>query len=213
MRSFFLVLLFLMAGLYWGVGSFFAPLTHGLHEETYRDQGGQVSLESVIGTAADSGTRPNVIIILADDLGYGDVGVYGAAVIETPHMDRLASQGMRFSQAYSSAPICSPSRAGLLTGRYPLRSGITQAMQAAGDSLQRKLSYKAGIAFSNLASIDMRGGGNLVKGLPLSELTLAEVLQAAGYHSSAFGKWHLGDFTQWPQFHPFRHGFESLCWF
>lgn len=118
-----------------------------------------------------------------------------------------------FTEAYSSAPICSPSRAGLLTGRYPLRSGIVQAMQAADDSLERRLSLRLGMAMSNLASIDMRGGHNMVRGLPLSEITLAELLHAAGYTTAMFGKWHLGDFTEWPQYHPFEHGFEHFVGF
>ena len=79
--------------------------------------------------AADA--PPNIIFILADDLGYGDLGVQGSRAIKTPHIDRLATEGMRFTNCYASAPICSPSRAGLLTGRYPLRSGIMTAMQAA----------------------------------------------------------------------------------
>ena len=196
--------------LVWGALTFFQPVTHGIDTSMFLDSGATAPQLRIDQRNAG---QPNIVVILADDLGYGDVGAYGGAVIETPHMDRLAQEGMRFTDAYSSAPICSPSRAGLLTGRYPLRSGIVQAMQAAGDSLARRLSFAAGIAMSNLGSIDMRGGHNMVHGLPLDELTIAEMLQQAGYRTAAFGKWHLGDFTEWPQYHPFEHGFDHFVGF
>lgn len=194
----------------WAVSRLFQAETYSIEARQFVDEGIPApQLHNVVGSAR----RPNIVVILADDLGYGDVGAYGGSVIETPHMDQLAQEGMRFSNAYSSAPICSPSRAGLLTGRYPLRSGIVQAMQAAGDSLARRLSVPLGMGMSNLASIDMRGGSNMVNGLPLDEFTVAELLQQAGYRTAAFGKWHLGDFTEWPQYHPFEHGFDHFVGF
>ncbi|MDX1734265.1 MAG: sulfatase-like hydrolase/transferase, partial [Halioglobus sp.] len=199
-----------LLALAWGLTRLAQPQTHGLTTEQFADS---AAPEPVLASTGLAGRPPNIVVILADDLGYGDVGAYGGSVIETPQMDRLAAEGMRFDSAYSSAPICSPSRAGLLTGRYPLRSGIVQAMQAAGDSLPRRLSLQAGIAFSNLASIDMRGGHNMVNGLPQVELTVAELLRQAGYRTGAFGKWHLGDFTEWPEYHPFEHGFDHFVGF
>ena len=109
-------------------------------------------------------SRSNIVIILADDLGYGDIGAYGARKIKTPHIDALAASGVRFTQAYASANVCSPSRAGLLTGRYAIRSG---------------LAWKVVTADST-------------KGLPESEETLAELAGRAGYRTMLVGKWHLG---------------------
>ena len=106
--------------------------------------------------------QPNIVLIIADDLGYGDLGCYGAADASTPHLDRLAERGMRFTDAYVTAPICSPSRAGLLTGRYQQRFGY----------------------FDNWDT-------ELV-GLPSSEFTLAQLLRREGYRTSLVGKWHLG---------------------
>jgi arylsulfatase A len=166
--------------------------------------------EPLPGTAP---SRPNLVVILADDLGYGDLGVQGGRAIETPHVDMLASEGMRFTQFYSSAPVCSPSRAGLLTGRYPLRSGIMTALPAADDNLLRRLAYRAGLVFAKLGAVDMPGGGNAVAGLPPSELTMAEALRVAGYRTMAIGKWHLGDFTALPEYHPSNHGFDRFVGF
>jgi len=199
-----------LALLAWWASSLFQPETHGIESSMFTDSGVAAPLLELAPAAAP---RPNIVVILADDLGYGDVGAFGGTVIETPHMDQIAREGLRFTNAYSSAPICSPSRAGLLTGRYPVRSGIMQAMQAAGDSFERRASMQAGMAMSNFGSIDMRGGHNMVNGLPLDELTVAELLQQAGYRTAAFGKWHLGDFTQWQQYHPFEHGFDHFVGF
>jgi len=189
------------------------PLTSGLSPDDFADAGREtVAVEDLVKVSVQS-ARPNIIVILADDLGYGDLGVYGGSAISTPHVDRLAREGVRFTQAYASAPVCSPSRAGLLTGRYPLRTGITTALQMAGDSLARRASYQGGLIFSHLASVDMFGGHSAVLGLPASEITLPELLGQAGYRSKAIGKWHLGDFTAWPEFHPFRHGFDEFVGF
>ena len=209
LRLFSLAVTLLLLGLVWAVVQILQPETNGVAPSMFSDE----AIAPPALSSQANATRPNIIIILADDLGYGDVGSYGGQVIKTPHMDRLAAEGMRFSSAYSSAPICSPSRAGLLTGRYPLRSGIVQAMQAAGDSLERRVSLRAGMGMSNLGSIDMRGGPNMVNGLPQAELTIAELLQQADYRTAAFGKWHLGDFTQWQQYHPFKHGFDHFVGF
>lgn len=172
-----------------------------------------VSTSDLTTTPTTESRSPNIVVILADDLGYGDLDVYGSRAIETPQMDRLAREGLRFTHAYSSAPICSPSRAGLLTGRYPLRSGVMTAMQMAGDSPIRKATYQAGIVFAQLAAVDMPGGRNAVLGLPPSEITIPEALDLAGYTSMAVGKWHLGDFTVRSEFHPFNHGFDEFVGF
>lgn len=110
-------------------------------------------------------TRPNVIVIMADDQGSADLGCYGAKDLHTPHMDSLAARGVRFTQFYSAAPVCSPSRAGLLTGRWPVRAGVP----------------------GNCASQKGASGA-----LPSEETTLAEMFKAAGYATAHIGKWHLG---------------------
>ena len=106
---------------------------------------------------------PNFVIIFCDDLGYGDLGCYGAAKIKTPRLDAMAAEGMRFTNFYCAAPVCSPSRAALLTGRYPVRSGITQVFFPQSKD-----------------------------GLDAGECTLAEALKSAGYTTGCVGKWHLG---------------------
>jgi arylsulfatase A len=153
---------------------------------------------------------PNVIIILADDLGYGDLGIQGSRAIRTPELDRLASEGMRLTNFYASAPVCTPSRAGLLTGRYPLRSGFSSTLSAARDTLLRSATRSLAVGVAKLGMTDMTGGMSAVQGLPLSEITLPEALHEAGYRTLAVGKWHLGDFTVFPQFHPMRHGFDHF---
>ena len=109
-------------------------------------------------------TAPNFVIILCDDLGYGDLGCYGHPSIRTPNIDRLAAEGMRFTDFYASECVCTPSRAALLTGRYPIRSGM------AGD--KRRVLFP-----------DSKGG------LPDKEITLAEALKSKGYKSAIIGKW------------------------
>ena len=133
-------------------------------------------LERLVELADRSPTAPNLVVILFDDLGAADLGAYGSRSIATPNLDRLASEGLRFSQAYSSSPYCSASRAGLLTGRYAARAGLDHVAQVPGtweDALLRL--------------------GGLNRRLPAEEITLAEVLHAVGYDTAIIGKWHLGD--------------------
>jgi len=136
--------------------------------------------------AAQPARPPNIVIILADDLGYGDLGAFGAPNIRTPRLDAMAAQGQKWTNFYVQ-PVCSPSRAALLTGRLPVRSGMfaTPGKRAPG-------------VFRD----------NAAQGLPLEEVTIAELLKSAGYATGMIGKWHLG---QLPQFLPMRQGFDS--WF
>src|SRR5690606_16991005 len=110
---------------------------------------------------------PNLVIVFADDLGYGDLGSYGATGWRTPHLDRLAVEGNRFTRFYTAQPVCSASRAALLTGTYPNRIGIRGAL-----------------------------GPRSPVGIHDDEMTIAEVVKQKGYATAAFGKWHLGDAPQ-----------------
>src|SRR5688572_25348417 len=110
---------------------------------------------------------PNVVIIFADDLGYGDLGCYGSPVISTPNLDRMAAEGLRFTDFYSAAEVCTPSRTALLTGRYPIRSGMCG---------HRRVLFP-----------------NSKGGLPANEVTTAEALKSKGYATAHIGKWHLGN--------------------
>lgn len=127
---------------------------------------------------------PNIVVILTDDQGYGDLGSQGHPTIRTPHLDRMAAEGQRWTSFYVSASVCTPSRAGLLTGRLAVRSGMT------GDHLTgRRVLFP-----------DSSGG------LPQDEVTIAELLKARGYATAAIGKWHLGHL---PQHLPPTQGFDS----
>lgn len=130
--------------------------------------------------AAEAESRPNVVIIYADDLGYGDLGCYGHPKFKTPRIDKMAAEGARLTSFSSCCPYCAPSRAGLLTGRYQFRSGMT-----------RNPAPDAGLNDP---------------GIPDSELTLAEMFRTDGYRTICIGKWHLG---HKPEFRPLRHGFHE----
>ncbi len=129
-----------------------------------------------------SGSRPNFVIIFTDDQGYGDLSCYGASHVDTPRIDQMAAEGARLTSFYVAAPVCTPSRAALMTGCYPKR--IDMAM---------------GSNFGVLLAGDS-------KGLHPDEITIAEVLKTAGYKTGMFGKWHLGD---QPEFLPTKQGFEE----
>ncbi len=151
--------------------------------------------------------RPNIIIIYCDDLGYGDLGCYGNTVIRTPNIDSLAREGNRFTNFYACAAVCAPSRAGLLTGRYPFRTGIIGNPFPKKEPLGRKLARSFGMMLRNLGSMDLRDDV-VAKGLAFEEITIAEALKIAGYKTGMIGKWHLGDYSTQPEFNPLRHGFD-----
>lgn len=137
-------------------------------------------------TLAPTAAQPNIIVILADDLGYADVSAYRADRIPTPNIDRIGREGALFTQGYSSAPICSPARAGLLTGRHQQRFGH---------------EYNTGPAVRELTG---------KRGLDTSEVTMADALRSAGYRTAAIGKWHLGSA---PEFYPTNRGFDEYWGF
>lgn len=149
-----------------------------------------------LGTAAVArrAPRPNIVLIVADDLGSGDLGCYGCPDIRTPHIDSLARSGLRFTQCYANAPECTPTRTALLTGRYQQRVGGLECAIGVGDVGR----YDEAIWLAERGEL----------GLPASELTLSRLLKAGGYATGCFGKWHLG---YRPKFWPSRHGFDA--WF
>ncbi len=134
---------------------------------------------------ADKQCRPNIVLILADDLGYADLSLSGNTEVATPHIDSLAANGVRCTNAYVSCPVCSPMRAGFLTGRYQQRFGHE----------------------FNPALLENHGQG---QGLPVEERTIADSLRAAGYATALIGKWHQG---QEEQFHPLNRGFDEFFGF
>jgi len=135
----------------------------------------------LVATVTPAQTKPNFVVIFCDDLGYGDLGCYGHPTIQTPHLDRMAAEGQKWTSFYVAASVCTPSRAGLLTGRYPIRSGMA--------------SSKRRVLFPDSSS-----------GLPASEITIPEALREQGYATAMVGKWHLGHL---PAFLPTNHGFDS----
>ncbi len=137
-------------------------------------------------TRAQPPLPPNIVIVFADDLGYGDLSAFGSPNIRTPRLDTMAAQGQKWTNFYVQ-PVCSPSRAALLTGRLPLRNGM----------------YGAPVGIAPKVFRD-----NAAQGLPADEITIAELLKSRGYATTIIGKWHLG---QLPQFLPMQHGFDS--WF
>lgn len=142
---------------------------------------GCASQQNELQEKKDNDSRPNFIVVFADDMGYGDIGVFGNPTIRTPNLDNMANQGQKWSNFYSAAPVSTPSRAALLTGRLPVRTGMS--------------SEKRRVLFP-----DSEGG------LPQREITIAKLLNDNGYRTAAVGKWHLGH--KHP-FLPNDHGFES----
>ncbi len=120
--------------------------------------------------------KPNILLIISDDAGYADFGFHGSTVMQTPHLDKLASQGLLFQQAYVTAAVCGPSRAGILTGKYQQRFGFEE------NNVPGYMSHY------RMTDDDM--------GLPLNEKTIADHLKALGYRTALFGKWHQGNADQ-----------------
>lgn len=147
-----------------------------------------------IVNAADTPRRPNIVFILIDDFGYADSGPYGATDIRTPHLDRLARGGVRFTDFYSNGPVCTPTRCGFLTGRWQQRVGFEWAMGFSAESYRRQNGKL-------VPEPDIHG-----LGLPTSFPTLPKMLRAAGYATGAFGKWHLG---YRDEYNPLHHGFDE----
>lgn len=138
--------------------------------------------------------QPNIVFVLMDDMGYADLGCYGARDIRTPNIDRLAREGVRFTDFYSNAPVCTPTRTAFITGRWQQRVGFEWAMGFAAEQFRR-------VGEEWVKEPDIHA-----LGLPATVPTLPKMLKAAGYATGAFGKWHLG---YRDEFNPTRHGFDE----
>jgi arylsulfatase A len=136
---------------------------------------------ALLAGSVSGAKRPNFVIIFCDDLGYGDLSCFGNPTIRTPHLDNMATQGQKWTSFYVAASVCTPSRAGLMTGRLPIRNGMC--------------SDKRAVLFPDSAG-----------GLPQSEITIARALKGQKYATAAVGKWHLGHL---PEYLPTSHGFDS----
>ena len=147
-----------------------------------------VCLLANVGRAAE---RLNVVFFLVDDMGWTDLGCYGSDFYETPHVDRLAKEGMKFTDAYAASCVCSPTRVSILTGKYPGRLHITHAIPIQGaERIKEPLPLIEAIYKKNL---------------PLEEVTIAEALKAGGYATATMGKWHVC----WDrEFYPKHQGFD-----
>jgi arylsulfatase A-like enzyme len=144
--------------------------------------GGQLS------APAQTRSGPNIVLIVADDLGWADLSCYAPSIWQTPHLDRLAAQGVRFTDGYAASCVCSPTRAALMTGRHPARLHLTTFLPGRKDMPSQKLLQPV-----------------IRQQLPAEEITLAEVLKTRGYACGIFGKWHLGE---GPQANPLAQGFD-----
>jgi arylsulfatase A-like enzyme len=149
--------------------------------------GAAIAAAAPTGLSRVQTKRPNILFILADDLGYGDLSCYGRPDYQTPHLDRLATQGVRFVNAYSASSVCTPTRCALITGRYPARTRI---------GLEEPLTEKGGL-----------GDRAKTLGLPAEYPTIASLLKQSGYHTALIGKWHLGYL---PTFGPVQSGFDEF---
>jgi arylsulfatase A-like enzyme len=142
-------------------------------------------------------TPPNILFILIDDLGWRDLSCFGSGFYETPHLDRLAAEGMSFTQAYAACPVCSPTRASLLTGKYPATLGITDWID---------WGFKLHPARGKLIDAPY------IDHLPLSEKTIASALHSGGYQTWHIGKWHLGGEAYYPEKHGFAVNIGGCEW-
>ena len=142
----------------------------------------------------EESSKPNIVFILADDLGYSQIGCYGSSYYQTPHIDKLAAEGMRFTNAYAACPVCSPTRASIMTGKYPARLHLTDF-----------------IAGNNRKDMPL-SEPDWQKFLPLEETTFAELLKEQGYQTAIFGKWHLSQAKTPPEslpYNPDKQGFDE----
>ena len=153
-----------------------------------------IGFVALLGSAADR--PPNFVVLLVDDLGWADIGVYGSDLHQTPNIDRLASESLRFTNAYAASPVCTPTRASIMTGKYPARLHMTVWHEASANPPQNR----------KLVPPVTRGS------LPHEEVTIAEVLHQAGYFTAHVGKWHLGTAGYYPETQGFDLNIGGTFW-
>ncbi len=163
-----------------------------------------INQNSAFGFEQNPKTLPNIILINVDDLGYGDLGCYGSLSLKTPNIDSLAKNGLRFTDFCASAPVCSPSRYGLLTGRYPMRGGFSRALFPTDRPLKNEMLGDFYYGLGRIGLLDILKE-NLVDGIPVDDVTLPDILRESGYKTGMVGKWHLGDT---PGYLPNDNGFD-----
>jgi arylsulfatase A-like enzyme len=149
----------------------------------------------LLASSVHAAKRPNVVLILADDLGWAGLSCYGNDLHETPHLDKLAKQGVRFTDAYAASPVCTPTRVAILTGKHPARLHMTIWRESAHNRGNRKLLQPV-----------------CLDSLPVKHLTLAEILKEAGYFNAHLGKWHVGTAESYPQAHGFHLNVGGTFW-
>jgi arylsulfatase A len=172
----------------------YPKLLHGFTTlATFIGMGIGIIFTEKAASGADSERRPNIVFILADDMGYGDLGCYGHPMAKTPHIDNLARQGVRFTQHYSNGTECSPTRAAFLTGRYQQRAGGLECAIGTGNVGR----YDEAIRLAEQREL----------GLPADQTLIPGELNRAGYACGVFGKWHLG---YEPHFNPMEHGWDEF---
>jgi len=174
------------------VGGLSARVIHDFTGRDFEVKRSQIQLDRIRRTS-NLTELPNIVLIFVDDLGYGDLLPYGSELIRTPNLDRMATEGVLLTNFYSTAPVCTPARAGLLTGRYPIRSHLALPLYPKG--------HLMGV-FLNAIGRYPYG----VTGIPEDELLLPEILKARGYATGMVGKWHLGDSS--PHL-PVENGFDT----
>lgn len=168
----------LLGGAGLAVGGLGYQVTSVFTGKDYDVQRKQKFIESIT-SSNNPRELPNIIVILTDDLGYGDISPFADTAISTPNLDKMAAEGAKLTSFYASAPICTPSRAGLLTGRYPVRTLMTDAL----------------LTTWSFMGIGHRLLGYTNYGIPEDEIMIQDVLKARGYSTAHIGKWHLGDFS------------------